>query len=587
MGTFQCVPGQLLQQGDLSGCRDWVGPKAETCNGLDDDCDGTIDENPANGNACGRCGPPPPELCDGEDNDCDGSVDEGVSNACGGCGALPQEVCDGTDNDCDGLTDEGTINYCGQCGQSCFTITFDDGPDWERGSPVNLVTPDEDPDGLTLGTTEIRGDSYLWVAAHMDREVVKIDTRTCEIEDRHSSFGYSPSRTAVTVGGSVWVGNRGFHGGNAADYNHGNAVHLDTDGSLICRAKITSGLSSGGVAVRAAAIDQEGTAWLGSWSQRKIYRVSGTEVEPGDAVDGIPDCRILQEIQLPGSAYGAAIDSKGFMWIATSPAKIDTRDGQIVGIVPKIARIAGTDETINVGLYGMAIDRNDNVWYGTTRPAGYLVRVDGETHEMIALPHGGGTTRGVAVDLDGNIWGGGGNLYKMSPDGEHLLTVPGAGAVGVAVDAENGIWAVGSGRARRYNTNGEETCRVGGLPPLYTYSDMTGMQLLNITMRSGRWSIRVDGGADDVQWDSVDWSGVFPEGSFADVRVRTAPSIPAMTGAPWSGRSFDTPMVIPGPNLETGFTPFNRWLEVEIRLTRQEDDIRPILEELRIHYQRP
>ena len=82
---------------------------------------------------------------------------------------------------------------------------------------------------------------------------------------------------------------------------------------------------------------------------------------------------------------------------------------------------------------------------------------------MHAFYHGGGGTRGVAVDLEGNIWGGGGSLYKMAPDGRHLLTVEGAGAVGVAVDGDNGIWAVGGRSARRYNAqDGGRACSVAG-----------------------------------------------------------------------------------------------------------------------------
>ncbi|MDB4981511.1 MAG: Tryptophan synthase alpha chain [Myxococcales bacterium] len=97
-------------------------PPAEMCNGVDDNCNGLIDEGVSNkcprsddpnnadnklGTAAAHCAV---ETCNCRDDNCNGQVDEGLpTNACGGaCGcAVPAEVCDGLDNNCDGNIDEG------------------------------------------------------------------------------------------------------------------------------------------------------------------------------------------------------------------------------------------------------------------------------------------------------------------------------------------------------------------------------------------------------------------------------------------------------------------------------------------------
>ena len=145
--TTTCKRGeQYCVSGRWGPCNNQVFPSGETCNGLDDNCDGDIDNIRLT-----TCGPskavgvceygriictegeskcidaiyPQAEECDGADNDCDGSVDEGLirrcSTVCGNgveeCSAgswvscdAPQpepELCDGLDNDCDGQVDEG------------------------------------------------------------------------------------------------------------------------------------------------------------------------------------------------------------------------------------------------------------------------------------------------------------------------------------------------------------------------------------------------------------------------------------------------------------------------------------------------
>ncbi len=178
-----CAPpaGFVETGGDCRDTNDMVHPgAAERCNGIDDDCDGQIDEQvnftyytDADGDGFGDptqaihdCNAPPgtsdngddcddsnaainpaaPETCNGIDDDCDSSIDEDVvptwyfdrdldgygtpEDSVSSCDAPAgyvdnaldcddnnnivyagaNEVCDGLDNDCDGSIDENTGN---------------------------------------------------------------------------------------------------------------------------------------------------------------------------------------------------------------------------------------------------------------------------------------------------------------------------------------------------------------------------------------------------------------------------------------------------------------------------------------------
>ncbi len=161
LGTLACLAGEETCSGEIT-------PTNEDCDGFDNDCDGVIDEDVPVGMPCGssigiceegtlQCpivadptpgkdyvctggrGPDDMELCDGLDNNCNGFIDEGNPEGGGDCGGNSENCTRNEDP-----TDTGTpLVPCGDCEfgvLTCITLFEDvDNPDLPTGGELQCL----------------------------------------------------------------------------------------------------------------------------------------------------------------------------------------------------------------------------------------------------------------------------------------------------------------------------------------------------------------------------------------------------------------------------------------------------------------
>jgi hypothetical protein len=147
--------GITVADGDCDDANASVHPgRTEDCNGVDDNCNGLVDESFPDTDMDEIADCIDTEECDGVDNDGDGEVDEGFDEDEDGVPDCPaDELCDGVDNDGDGEVDEG-FDADGDgftiCGTSTQPIDCDDTEASVNPGAIEVAEDllDNDCDGL-------------------------------------------------------------------------------------------------------------------------------------------------------------------------------------------------------------------------------------------------------------------------------------------------------------------------------------------------------------------------------------------------------------------------------------------------------
>jgi len=691
-GVGACVVGErtcIEATNTWSACEGSVVPKYEVCDdGGDNDCDGQADEGVLT--ACGNCMP----GCD--------------QNAIGDGMPFPTEDDDpNVDMDGVGLDPSGDLVLDSSKIEAYFlwiandaegTVSKIDTRTFKEVARYASVT--HSFGRLVLPTKPAGGNWTEWdgSVAPWDRDDRK------EGDASVVSNGLAdnrPSRTAIDFDGNCWVANRA-HDDNlnlayqpsatkiwndvedCFDFNGNGKIDTSTDVNGDGRidlaatgvdqeffaeddeciaATVKIGTLNG--KARAVAIDagaynidyggynpgDPGRPWVGLHGDGAFVRIdlAGTKAAPSAVATRVPETGTLPSARGGSNyhqPYGAAIDSRGYVWsvngccdfdpelIAIDTATntlVEQRDGTGAPIPGDyVHTLTGAS---GEGSYGLVVDLNDKPWvagiYGHE-----IVRYDPDDGSSMAYPiTAGGTyyrTRGMAIDGKGYVWAAidrdkadsnlrsgtavTAKVARLPADGLGSMEVydmanggQGQHPVGVGVDFDGHVWTVNqnsSNLSRLYidpNTASPaddpdpginqvtivnyDSVNGNGTKP-YTYSDFTGLSLRLVTRPSGDYAAVLQGcpGGSEAVWSAVVFDATVPLNTKVEVFVQVGNDLATLDQQPYYGPWTASPADL---TMAPGPVPNGVYLRVTLRLISEDRATSPIVKSYSVQYTCP
>jgi len=506
---------------------------------------------------------------------------------------------------------------CGTCDPACRTEGVLD-PSNAYDEIDGLVDNPDGP-GLVIGVDLVDA-AYAWVSHNLVGRVSKIDLQTgaCVGQFKVGRTGTepdSPSRTTVDGQGNAYIANRGYStigsvtkiagdhdncidkgdadtiAGNTTSTSCSSYLPLNQDECVLWTKSIPeAGVCADG-SVRGIVVDfgdafyPEGYVWVGSTCNNTFFKLN-----PDDG-------SILDTVQIDGPPYGAAIDSRGWVWSTFSGGGGGAGTIQAFHSVTKAKgpKIYNPIARCGTGWgYGITVDLQDRVWissWGSPRqnPDGKPCGYDQVRGTWVAPPNAAVRCpkfRGIAIDMTGLIWTtcwDTGAIWKINPDTGVYSTINlGCGPLGVGADLFGKVWVANADcqRITRIDpvTETFETFTTGD-PTAYTYSDFTGVQRALRNPR-GSW-VRVFERCDSTpmdRWNEINWTLTTPSNSSVTIYGKSSDDLATLDGAPQIVIA-DVPPATSPLDLRAVFeserTYLGKYLEVGVTLKASSDGLSP------------
>jgi streptogramin lyase len=545
-----CVPAAAPRS-----CDDMNACTVDSCDEGSRQCRNTVIDRDMDGDPALACG----------GGDCDDNNPRVNSRAV--------EVCNGIDDNCNGTIDEGVISACGNCDPTCRASQVGGmGGNPFSDSGRRGVALDPMAGGLVVQAENRSGD-FLWIPNTGESTVSKWDANMgvelaryrvglaageCRGACCYNGGCNMTSRVAVDGFGDLVVANRGFsmqgtvskiaadrrdcvdrNMNGMIDTSAGpmNVLPFDQDECVLWTApvgRVDAVLRM--IAVdRGSAMVPQGNIWVGSCNAAP-FNIFKLDTRTG---------AVLTTLTAPACAYGAVVLSNNVMWVSSlfssAVYSVNTLTNAIGPVIPVVS-------TGGSGNYGVTADNNGRLWFSYHGSG--IGGFDTNTMLFSYANLGSSYGSGVTVDANGEVW-------SMRSDGNDLAHFPSAafsagGQVPAAmirhipVPAANGgaqqsaigadrsgrIWTtrVNAGPVVRYDPVMNTFTNFNGPNQVYTYTDFTGSVRRSV-IGTGVHIEEFDGTCANPNWNQLQYDVVTPPGTTMSFTFQTADTFAGLGAA--------------------------------------------------------